>query len=111
MPITLGLLFTFFTAALVIFGDYLLKIAADTGQSTISGLVVLGCLLYGASAVMWFYALHHVTLTQAGVAYSMFTLLALCAIGVIAFGEVLYPREYIGIVCAMIAMVLMMRVA
>ena len=109
MPITLGLTFTFCTAALVIFGDYLIKIAADRGHGVMSGLVMSGCILYAVSALMWFYALHHVTLSQAGVAYSMFTLLALCCIGVVAFGEVLYTREYIGIACALLSIVLLMR--
>ncbi|WP_370399821.1 EamA family transporter [Sulfitobacter sp. JB4-11] len=111
MPITLGLTFTFCTAILVIFGDYLIKIAADRGHGVMSGLVMSGCILYAVSALMWFYALHHVTLSQAGVAYSMLTLLALCGIGVAYFGEVLYPRELFGIGFALLSMLLMMRVA
>ena len=55
--------------------------------------------------------MRHVTLAQAGVAYSMLTLLALCAIGAIWFGEQLYAREYLGILCALAAMVLLARVA
>jgi undecaprenyl phosphate-alpha-L-ara4N flippase subunit ArnF len=76
-----------------------------------SPLVIVGCLLYAASAILWFFALRYVTLSQAGVAFSMFTLLALCAIGVLHFEEKLYLREYAGILCAMVAMVLMVRVA
>jgi len=111
MPLLLGLAFSLFTAAVVIWGDYLLKIAADRGLGVVSPLVIAGCGLYAASALLWFYALHHVTLAQAGVAYSMLTLVALCVIGVIFFGETLYLREYAGIACAILAMLLMMRVA
>ncbi len=111
MPLFLGLMFSLFTAAVVIWGDYLLKLAADRGMSIMSPLVIAGCALYAGSALLWFYALHHVTLSMAGVAYSMLTLLALCAIGVLYFGETLYLREYAGIACAILAMVLMMRVA
>ena len=78
-----GFLMTGITALIVIVGDYVIKVAADGGQSPLSGLVFLGCLLYAGSALAWFYAMHHVTLAQAGVAYSMLTLLALCAMGVI----------------------------
>lgn len=111
MPLILGFGFTLFTAAIVILGDYLIKLAADDGQQMMSPLVVAGCALYAISALLWFLALHHVTLSQAGVAYSMFTLLALCAIGVVYFDEELYLREYAGIGCALLAMVLMVRVA
>ena len=111
MPLILGLVFTFSTALLVIYGDVLLKIAADTDQAIASPLVAAGCALYAVSAIAWFYALRHVTLSQAGVAYSVLTLLALCAIGVLFFGEKLYFREYAGIGCAILAMFLMMRVA
>ncbi len=106
-----GLSFSLTTALIVIVGDYLIKLAADGGLPVHSTLVLAGCGLYAASAVMWYFALLHVTLAQAGVAYSMLTLLALCAIGVLYFDEQLYLREYAGIGCALLAMVLMVRIA
>ncbi len=106
-----GFAFSLTTALIVIVGDYLIKVAADGGQPVHSTLVMTGCLLYAASAVMWYFALLHVTLAQAGVAYSMLTLLALCIIGVLYFDEQLYFREYAGIGCALVAMLLMVRIA
>ncbi len=106
-----GFAFSLFTAMIVILGDYLIKLAADGDQPVNSHLVMTGCGLYAISAVMWYYALRHVTLAQAGVAFSMLTLLALCAIGVLHFNEKLYMREYLGILCALLSMVLMVRVA
>lgn len=106
-----GFFFAFATAIVVIAGDMLLKIAADTRQPIWSNLVIGGCAIYALSAIFWFYAMRHVTLAQAGVAYSMLTLLALCGIGVIWFDERLYAREVLGIVCALAAMVLMIRVS
>ena len=111
LALTFGFAFSLFTALIVILGDYLIKLAADGGQPVTSTLVLTGCALYASSAVLWFFALHHVTLSQAGVAFSMFSLLALCAIGAIYFDEPLYLREYAGIGCALLSMVLMMRVA
>lgn len=108
--IFLGFSFALVTAIVVIVGDMVLKIAADAGRPTLSGLVLTGSAIYAVSALFWFYAMRHVTLAQAGVAYSMLTLLALCLIGVIWFGERLYLREMIGIACALAAMVLMVRV-
>lgn len=105
-----GFSFAFVTALVVIAGDMVIKVAADGGKPVWSNLVLTGCAIYALSAIFWFYAMRHVTLAQAGVAYSMLTLLALCAIGVIWFGEQLYAREFIGIGFALAAMVLMVRV-
>lgn len=105
-----GLGFTFLTAIVVIAGDYFLKLAADRELTLGSTLVVAGCVLYAGSALMWFGAMHHVTLAQAGVAYSMFTLIALALIGALVFGEKLGTREFAGLGCALGAMVLMSRV-
>ena len=105
-----GLTFTLFTALIVIVGDYVIKLAADGGQPMLSRLVLLGCGLYALSALLWFAAMHHVTLAQAGVAYSMFTLLALVAIGALAFNEPVRFREATGVLCALAAMWLIMRV-
>lgn len=111
LAVVFGFVFCLFTALLVIVGDYMIKLAADGGQPVLSALVISGCVLYAASAVLWYFALLHVTLSQAGVAFSMLTLLALCAIGALYFDEPLYLREYAGIGCALMAMVLMVRVA
>lgn len=104
-----GLLFAFATAIVVIAGDMLLKVAADANKPIWSSLVLGGCAIYALSAVFWLYAMRHVSLAQAGVAYSMLTLLALCIIGVVWFDERIYIREYIGIGCALAAMLLMAR--
>lgn len=104
-----GLTLSLLTALLVILGDYWLKVAADADYTMWSRPVAFGLVLYAVSAIFWFMALKHVTLAQAGVVYSMLTLLALCAIGAMAFGEKLYLREYAGIACALLAMVLMFR--
>ncbi len=111
LHIAYGFGFTFITALVVIVGDVVLKIAADGNKAVWSALVLTGCAIYAASAIFWLYAMRHVTLAQAGVAYSMLTLLALCAIGAIWFDEQLYAREYLGILCALAAMVLLARVA
>ena len=109
--ILFGFGFAVVTAMIVIIGDYAIKVAADGNQSMWSGLVMLGCALYGVSAIFWFFAMQHVSLAQAGVAYSMLTLIALAVLGAVYFNETLHAREYAGLACAMLAMVLMSRVA
>ena len=104
-----GLGFTFLTALVVIIGDTILKLAADGDHPVTSTLVLTGCAIYAVSAVLWLYAMRHITLAQAGVTYSMLTLLALCAIGALWFDEPIRAREVAGILCALAAMILMVR--
>ena len=108
--LVLGMTFSLLTAIIVIAGDLALKVAADTGKPMLSSLVLAGMGIYAVSALFWFYAMRNITLAQAGVAYSMLTLLALCLIGVVWFDEKLYLREFAGIACALAAMILMVRV-
>ena len=109
MPIFAGYGFALATAIFVIFGDYYIKLAADAGRSLVSLHFLLGAVLYVGSAMLWYGSLRHITLAQAGVAYSMLTLLAVCLLGVLVFGEKLYARELLGIGCAILSMFLMVR--
>lgn len=109
--ILFGFGLTFATAMIVIVGDVILKVAADGNKPVMSMLVLAGCVLYAGSALFWYYALKHVTLAQAGVAFSMLTLVALAILGATVFGETLRAREYAGIGCALLAMILMARMA
>ena len=101
-----GLLFSLFTAIVVILGDVAIKIAADRAALT-SAHMGAGMVLYAASAVLWFFAMRYVSLGQAAVAYSMLTLIALFLIGAFAFDEPIGWRELAGVVCALAAMALM----
>lgn len=101
-----GLLFSLFTALVVILGDVAIKIAADRAALT-SLHMALGMALYAASAVLWFFAMRHVTLGQAAVAYSMLTLIALFVIGAFFFGEPIGKRQLAGVVLALAAMAVM----
>ena len=104
-----GYLFALVCALVVISGDILLKIAAEKGHGLHSPYVATGTFLYAVSAIAWFIAMRHISLAQAGVAYTMFSLLALCAIGAVFFGEPIGLREIAGIACAISAILLMVR--
>ena len=99
------------TSAIIIVADAVLKSAADAGHAVYHGQVVLGAGLYLVSALVWFWAMHHVGLTQGGVAFAMLSLLALAAIDVFWFGMRFGPREVAGILAAIAAMILMTRPA
>ena len=110
LPVVYGYGFAFFTAIIIIVADMMLKIAADDGHPISHPMVVSGCVLYALSALLWFGAMQHVGLAQAGIAYAMLTLLALAAVGHVWFNEPLGLREFGGISCALLAMILMVRV-
>ncbi len=99
-----------FGATLVmILGDYAIKLAADRGTMLQSPQFLVGGVLYALSAVGWYLAMRQMTLAQTGVASAIFSLLALCAMGVLLFEETLAAREYLGIAMAVGALVLMTR--
>ncbi len=106
MVLFYGLMFSLFTALVVILGDIAIKIAADKA-ALVSPQMIVGVMLYAGSAVLWFFAMRHITLGQAAVAYSMLTLIALFLIGAIAFDEPIGMREWAGVACALAAMALM----
>ncbi|MGR3515397.1 MAG: hypothetical protein ACU0GG_21750 [Paracoccaceae bacterium] len=106
MILLYGLLFSLFTALVVILGDVAIKIAADRAALT-SAHMGFGVVLYAASAVLWFFAMRYVSLGQAAVAYSMLTLIALFAIGALVFDEPVGVREVAGMACALAALALM----
>ncbi len=111
MHVLIGYFFAFGCAIVVIFSDVLIKLGADRGHTVASPFIVAGCALYAISALGWFVAMRHIPLGQAAVAYTMFSLLALCATGAVFFGEPLEWRELAGICCALAAILLMVRFA
>ncbi|NNF91035.1 MAG: hypothetical protein HKM96_06605, partial [Boseongicola sp.] len=80
MVIPSGFLFALLTAVLVIFGDTLIKVAAD--RATLSSPPMFaGMALYAISAICWYYTMRHAGLAEGAVAFSMLSLIALCLIG------------------------------
>lgn len=106
MSLSQGFLFSLLTALLVIFGDTLIKVAADKAVLS-SKPMAGGILFYVASAICWYFAMRHMTLAQAAVAYSMLTLVALCLIGALVFDEPIRLRDAAGVALALAAMWLM----
>ncbi|WP_136634545.1 hypothetical protein [Pseudooceanicola onchidii] len=104
----MGLGLSLVTSAIIIFADYSIKIAAE-GEDFSSRPMAFGVGLYVFSAVIWFFTMRHISLGQAAVAYSMFSLIGLFVVGVWVFGETAEWRDMAGIGCALVAMALMLR--
>ena len=91
-------------------GDYFLKLAAI--NRTAPTLPFLGgAAMYVLSAVAIVIAMRHMTLAAFGVWYSVLTILAMTALGVIVFEERLTPRDMLGIGLAIGALACMTRTA
>jgi undecaprenyl phosphate-alpha-L-ara4N flippase subunit ArnF len=111
LQIVLGYGFVLACALIVILGDTLMKLGADRDAEVMSPYVGIGALLYALSALAWFFAMRHVTLTQGAVVYTMFSLLALCVIAALVFNERFGLREFTGIFAALMAVILLADVA
>ena len=96
MSFTIGLFLVLVAALIAITGDSFIKLAGDR-SAFLSPPMMLGVAFYGASAVIRYVAMRHVSLAQAAVAYSMLTLAAL--------------RDAAGVGCAIAAMALMAQSA
>lgn len=107
----IGYLYCLLATMVVIAGDYFIKVAAERSLSMTSATFMIGCAMYALSAIGWYLAMREITLGQIAVAFSVFVLLALCAMGVLLFGESIGIREVFGIGFAIAAMILMARFA
>ncbi|MBX2880660.1 MAG: EamA family transporter [Granulosicoccus sp.] len=104
----IGYGFALLTAITVLAGDYFIKVAADNSRFY-SGSFLLGALLYALAAASWYGSMRFASLAQASVAFSMLSLVAVCAMAVIVFGETINRQEMLGIGLAMLSMLLMVR--
>ncbi len=104
-----GLALTLLTSLIIILADWSIKLAADGDATLTSRPMLAGYVLYGLSAVLWFFTMRHVPLGQAAVCYSMFSLIGLFVTGVVIFGESADWRDYSGLGLALGAMALMVR--
>ncbi|WP_109466185.1 DMT family transporter [Albibacillus kandeliae] len=108
-PIFSGYFCALSCALAVIVADILLKLSADRGHTFWSPGVMIACGLYVLSALFWFWSMRSMSLAQAGVTYTMFSLVSLFVIGLLFFDEAAAWREFAGIACALCAVLLMVK--
>jgi undecaprenyl phosphate-alpha-L-ara4N flippase subunit ArnF len=104
-----GIAIVGYAVATAIVADYFIKVASQKESSLLTASFALGAGLYVLSAVGWLFAMKTMTLAQVGVIYSVVTILALTAMGVVWFGETLEWRDWLGIVLAVLSVLLMAR--
>jgi len=90
-------------------GDYFLKLAGN-GKSFIDWkLFALGAIIYGSTALGWFFILKHTKLATLGAVYAVAITILLALIGFFFFKETLSYTEITGITLGIISLLLLVR--
>ena len=96
-----------FMTLLTILGDYFVKVASGTRGGLITPRFLLGAILYGSTAIGWFFLMKSHSLAAIGVMYSAATILLLTGLGYFVFKEQLGLREMAGVALALASVALM----
>ena len=105
LVVTVGLSF------LSVFADYLLKRASGSSQPFSRGYFAGAVCIYAASCFAWIYVLRHVKLATVGAIYSVSAIGLLSVVGITVFRESLSISELVGLASAILALVLLGRIA
>lgn len=95
-----------FIITFTLIGDYALKSASQKSSPLVSLGFVGGAFLYGATAIGWVALMQTHNLAQIAVLYSAVTIIALSAMGVLLFGEIISSKQMLGILAALLAVLL-----
>ena len=96
-------------SAVTVLGDVFIKTAADKVGWTGSWHLVLGAVIYAATALGWFYVMRYEELTDVGVLYAVSTVVLLFLVSAFYFKEHISPMEIVGLLLAVTSLVLMLR--
>jgi len=98
-------------SAITVLGDALIKHASL--QSAFLGwrTLVLGALIYGITALGWFFVMRKLRLSTVGVLYAVSCVVILTLVSVFYFKEKINLIEIFGIVLAVISLVILSRFA
>ena len=91
--------------AMTLMGDYCIKLATGKIGGLLSVQFIVGALLYGITAIGWFFLMKDNSLAIIGVLFSASTVILLAALGTFVFKEPFGWREAAGIFLAVLAVV------
>lgn len=110
-PVTISLLIMICLALIGVGGDSLLRLAGTGSKFIDWKLFLLGFLVYGLTAIGWFFVFKHIKFSTVGVYYSLATLFFLVIIGHFFFKETLGVREIFGIALGITSIILLSKYA
>ena len=88
-------------------GDYFIKVASARPDGLISIEFTIGVILYGATALGWYFLMKSHSLAEIGVVYSASTILLLAALGYFVFHENVGLRQVFGLILAILSVIVM----
>ena len=107
MPNTLPVLVLVAVASLV--ADYFIKTAALSSAGIHNPRLALGAIVYGLTAIGWFFLMRSHSLAMVAVIYTAMTTVVLVAMGYFLFDEGFGKREALGVTFAVLALSTMYR--
>lgn len=96
---------------ITVFGDLFVKHASLKPKLTGWPLLLVGALIYGLTALGWFFVMRKVKLSTLGVTYSVSVVIFLTLVSVFYFKEKIYPIEILAIIMAIISLIIIARFA
>jgi small multidrug resistance pump len=110
-PILIAFIFGILLSVITVFADVLIKHASL--QNGFSGwfTLLLGAVVYGITALGWFFLMRKVKLSTLGVLYAVSCVVLLTLFSVFYFKEKINVFEIVGIVLAIISLILLSRFA
>lgn len=104
-----GFLSAFAATAIAIWGDYLLKVAAEPpGLTNVRWPQFwFGTAIYAGAAILWVFAFKGIKFSSLGPIYTALTIIMCAVLGTTCFGEKISKVELVGIAFACISVVLM----
>ncbi len=104
----IALLIIFAFSALTVLADVLIKKAADQ-NALFSFNFVAGALIYGLSAIGWFYAFRTLNMSTVGGVYALSTVILIAVAGILFFREQLQMVEIAVLAVAVLSILALWR--
>jgi len=96
---------------ITVLGDVFVKQASLQPKFTGWKLLMLGALIYGLTAIGWFFVLRKIKLSTSGGLYSLSIIIFLTLASVFYFKEKITGLEILAIILAIISLILLYRFA
>jgi drug/metabolite transporter (DMT)-like permease len=96
---------------ITIVGNILLKEASLREGFNSWMIILVAGLIYGISSPGWVYLMRKATLVQLEVIFTSFCLIVMALISIFWYKEAITWKEYVGIILALVAQFLMMRIS
>ena len=98
-------------AIITVLGDYFIKHSSMASRPLQNKWFVLGCATYILCTIGWVFVMPHMKLATIGVVYSVSIIILMAMLGTFFFDESLNRNEIVGMILAVLAIILMRRIA